>query len=203
MRTWWSAAAVFALVLLFPYLGSSQQTADPEQLVEQADHLAWLRNWSRAEPLYAQAQRLFAARNDHRNALYAEINTLRGQLPQLPVPEVSQRLAEYLDDPMVQSDQPLRLRTLVIKGETDTDLDPALAEQSWREAAEIASRLGESGWANRAEGELGLIAFLEGDISTSVIRLGRAWQVGEKSGDVASVVRWLTQFCHGCRELGP
>src|SRR5207253_7933351 len=104
MRTWWSAAALFTLVLLFPYSGSRQQTADPEQLVEQADHLAWLRNWSRAEPLYAQAQRLFAARNDHRNALYAEINTLRGQLPQLPVPEVSQRLAEYLDDPMVQSD---------------------------------------------------------------------------------------------------
>src|SRR5438105_13851583 len=117
MRTWWSAATVFTLVLLLPCSGSGQQTADPEQLVQQADHLAWLRNWSRAEPLYAEAQRLFVARNDRRNALYAEINVLRGELPQLPVPEVSQRLAEYLDDPMVQSDQRLRLRTLVIKGE--------------------------------------------------------------------------------------
>src|SRR5205085_7708646 len=118
MRTWWSAAAVFTLVLLLPCSGFSEQAADPEQLVEQADHLAWLRNWIRAEPLYSEARRLFVARNHHRNALYAEINTLRAQLPGLPVPEVSQRLAEYLDDPIVQSDQRLRLRTLVIKGET-------------------------------------------------------------------------------------
>jgi hypothetical protein len=84
------------------------------QLVQQADRLAWLKNWTRAEPLYGEAQRLFAARGDRRNALYAEINALRGQLPRLPVAEVSQRLAEYLDDPLVQSDARLRLRTLVI-----------------------------------------------------------------------------------------
>jgi hypothetical protein len=112
-----------------------------EQLIQQADRLSWLKNWTRAEPLYGEAQQLFAARGDRRNALYAEISALRGQLPRLPVAEVSQRLAEYLDDPLVRSDARLRLRTLVIKGETDTDLDPALAEQSWREAAEIAGSL--------------------------------------------------------------
>src|SRR5205814_1101584 len=136
------------------------------------------------------------------NAVYAEINRLRGQLPHLPVPEVSQRLSDYLDDPVVQSDDRVRLRCLAIKGETDTDLDPALAEQSWREASELAVRLGESAWANRAEGELGLVAFLEGDFSTSVIKLGRALQVAESNGDVASVVRWLTLFGHGYSELG-
>src|SRR5262249_54542059 len=149
-----------------------------------------------------EAQRLFTSRGDRRNALYAEINALRAQLPRRSVPEVSQRLTEYLDDPLVQSDARLHLRTLVIKGETDTDLDPGLAEQSSREAAEIAATLGDTAWANRADGELGLIAFLQGDISTSVIKLGRAVQVAEKNGDVASVVRWMTLFGHGFSELG-
>jgi hypothetical protein len=53
---------------------------------------------------------------------------------------VSRRLAEYLDDPLVQKDDRLRLRCLVIKGETDEDLDPSLAERSWREALEIATK---------------------------------------------------------------
>src|SRR2546422_693886 len=137
MKTRWFAVFVFAVLLILCTEASGQQ-ADPEKLVQQADRLSWLKNWTRAEPLYGEAQRLFAARGDRRNALYTEISALRGQLPRLPVLEVSQRLAEYLDDPLVQSDARLRLRTLIIKGETDTDLDPALAERSWREAAEIA-----------------------------------------------------------------
>ena len=145
---------------------------------------------------------LYAARGDRRNALYAEINRLRGDLPRLAVPDVSLRLAQYLEDPIVQSDDALRLRCLVIKGETDEDLDPFLAEQSWQEALEIAEQLGDAGWANRARGELGLVAFLLGDISTSVSRLGQAVAVAQASGDTVSLVRWLTLFGHGYVQLG-
>jgi CHAT domain-containing protein/Tfp pilus assembly protein PilF len=198
--SWCLGFALFGAVLCQPTF--AQTNADPQKLIEQAERLAWLKAWTRAAPLYAEAERLFTARGDRRNALYARINHLRGELPTRPVLEVSQQLAEYLDDPLVQSDARLRLRTLVIKGETDTDLDPALAEQSWREAAEIAGPLGETAWANRAEGELGLIAFLEGDISTSVIKLGRALQIAQTNGDSASVIRWLTLFGHGYSELG-
>ncbi|HXH23611.1 MAG TPA: hypothetical protein VNI78_00090, partial [Vicinamibacterales bacterium] len=125
----------------------------------------WLKAWSKAAPLYAEAEKLFAAGGDRRNVVYAQINQLRARLPSLPVPEVSARLAEYLADPIVQGDERLRLRCLVIKGETDTDLDPTLAEQSWREALALAERLGEEGWANRARGELGLVAFLQGNVN--------------------------------------
>jgi CHAT domain-containing protein/Tfp pilus assembly protein PilF len=180
----------------------AQNTPDPDKLLQDADRLAWLKNWTRAEPLYADAERLFTERGDQRNALYASVNELRAQLPRLSVPEVSQRLAEYLEDPIVQGDDRLRLRCLVIKGETDTDLDPFLAEQSWREALDIATKLADSAWVNRAEGELGLVAFLQGDISTSVIKLGRALQTAQSNGDLASVVRWLTLFGEGYSQLG-
>lgn len=105
---------------------SAQNTPDPDKLLQDADRLAWVKNWTRAEPLYADAEQLFAERGDRRNALYASVNKLRAQLPRLAVPEVSQRLAAYLEDPIVQTDDRLRLRCLVIKGETDTDLDPFL-----------------------------------------------------------------------------
>jgi CHAT domain-containing protein len=190
------------LCAILAYPASAQNIADPETLLMEADRLAWLKAWTRAAPMYVEAERLFAARGDRRNALYAQISHLRGELPRLAVPEVSERLAEYLEDPLVQADDRLRLRCLIIKGETDVDLDPALAEQSWREALAIAERLGEQAWANRARGELGLVAFLQGDVGASVIQLGQALKNAEATGDVPSVVRWLTLFGHGYVELG-
>src|SRR5215210_4270291 len=96
------------------------QDSDPHKLVAEADRLAWLRVWTRAEPLYAKAREAFIARGDERNALYSEVSQLRGQLPTLAVPEVSERLSDYLDNPLVQADERLRLRlrVLIIKGET-------------------------------------------------------------------------------------
>jgi CHAT domain-containing protein/tetratricopeptide (TPR) repeat protein len=179
----------------------AQSDADPQKLLAEADRLAWLRVWTRAEPVYEQARVAFVARGDKRNALYAEVNRLRGRLPTLPVPEVSERLGEYLDDPMVEGDERLRLRVLVIKAETDEDLDPALSQQSWTEALAIAEKLGDAGWANRARGELGLVAFLQGDTNTAIVNLGQAIKAAETSRDVSSVVRWLTLFGHGYVEL--
>ncbi len=196
------SAGFVLLAAALCYPASAQNTSDPEKLLQEADRLAWLKAWTRAAPLYADAERLFVARGDQRNALYARINNLRGQLPRLAVPDVSQQLAEYLEDPIVQKDDHLRLRTLIIKGDTDVDLDPVLAEQSWREALELAKKLGDAPWANRAEGELGLLAFLQGDINTAVIKLGQALKVTQSNGDVASQVRWLTLFGHGYFQLG-
>ncbi len=191
-------AAVF-LVLI----GSAGQSGpDPGALLREADRLAWLRAWSAAEPQFLQAQRLFAASGDERNALYAEVSAFRGALPRMAVPEASARLADYLEHPLVQADDRLRLRVLVIKGETDQDLDPTLAEESWREAQTLAETLGDAPWANRARGELGLVAFLQGDVGGAVVGLGQALKVAQSNGDVSSVVRWLTLFGHGYVQLG-
>ena len=178
------------------------QNTDAHKLLAEADRLAWLRVWTRAEPLYAQAREEFVRSADKRNALYAEVSQLRGRLPTLPVPEVSERLSAYLDDPIVQNDERLRLRVLIIKGETDEDLDPSLSQRSWTEALALAQKLGEAGWANRARGELGLVAFLQGDTNTAIVNLGQAIKVAETIGDTSSLVRWLTLFGHGYVELG-
>src|SRR4030095_11814665 len=81
------------------------------------------------EPLYAKAREPFIAAGDERNALYAEVSQLPGRLPTLPVPDASERLSEYLDNPIVRSDERLRLRVLVIKREPDEDLAPSLSQR--------------------------------------------------------------------------
>jgi len=73
------------------------------------------------------------------------------------VAEVSQKLAEILELPLAKSDDRIRLRCLVIKGETDEDYDVSLAERDWREALAIAIRLEDERWINRANGELGIV----------------------------------------------
>src|SRR5262245_33810876 len=70
------------------------QSTDPAKLLVEADRLAWLRVWASAEPLYAQAREEFAKAGDKRNALYAEVNHLRTQLPKLSIADVSERLSE-------------------------------------------------------------------------------------------------------------
>ena len=86
---------VGTLLALLQYSPTVAQVADSQKLLAEADRLAWLRVWTRAEPLYAKAREAFIAAGDERNALYAEVNRLRGQLPKLAVPEVSERLSEY------------------------------------------------------------------------------------------------------------
>jgi CHAT domain-containing protein len=194
------AAWLAAWILLAP--SAFAQPPDPAKLLEEADRLAWMKAWSKAEPLFAEATQLFEARGDHVQALHAKVGHLRAQLPRLAVPDVSRQFGELLDDPRVQGDDGLRLRVLVAKGETDEDLDPELARQSWQEAKSIAERLGDKATANRARGELGIVAALLGDISASIMHLGAALNVAQATNDTPSVVRWLTLSGRGFAEMG-
>src|SRR5437867_7388999 len=112
------------LVLVLTLLISSGSAALPAQdnpvvVLQEADRLAWLKNWSRAEPLFARAEQLFLDHGDQRNALYAMVGKLRGQLPRLSNQQASNQLSDLLGNPLVENDTQLRLRVLIVKGDTD------------------------------------------------------------------------------------
>jgi CHAT domain-containing protein len=175
---------------------------DLEKTLAEAERLAWLKNWTRAEPLFAEAERLFAARGDRRNELYCRISKLRGQLPHLANMDVSRVLGDLLIDPIVKSDQRLRLRCLVVKGDTDLDMDAALAERDWSEALALSKALGDKGWESRATGELGIITFLEGDTAGALIKLGTALKTAQATNDAGAELRYLTLVGNGMTEFG-
>ena len=52
---------VGVVLALFVCSPAFAQGKDPHKLLAEADRLAWLRVWTRAEPLYAEAREAFVA----------------------------------------------------------------------------------------------------------------------------------------------
>ncbi len=90
-----NVGVVLAFVLCSPALA---QVTDPHKLLAEADRLAWLRVWTRAEPLYAKAGEAFIASGDERNAIYAEVTS-----SSLPSPVSSSKASRRSDGSRVRA----------------------------------------------------------------------------------------------------
>jgi tetratricopeptide (TPR) repeat protein len=190
---------LFAIVLglaltALPLCGDAPEG---NRLLTEGERLAWLKNWQAAEPYFARAEAAFNKAGDARDALYSEISRLRGELPKLSLIKTSELLAEKLDDPLMAQDLRLRLRCLVVKGDVDLDLDAELAERDWTEALEIATKLKDEAWMNRATGELGIISFLDGDSRKATLMVAGALTKAQALKDVGAEVRYLTLIGEG------
>ena len=181
---------------------ASAQQEEGKRLLAEGDRLGWLRNWQAAEPFFEKAEALFQQRGDRRNELYAQISRIRGQLPRRGLFETSTFLDSLLDDPLLKTDTQLRLRCLTIKGDVDLDFDTDLAARDWTEVLSIAKTLQDSAWVNRANGELGVIAFLHGDYRTGTLQVMGALSQAQRLSDVGAQIRYLTLIGDGLIQLG-
>ncbi len=115
--------------------------------------------------------------------------------------DVSQMIQKELDQPATKADPELRLWCLVQKGYTDLEINAASAKRAWLEARTLADSLGEKQWEARAEGELGIIAFLEGDSKRASTMVGDALLSAMASGDLGGQVRTLEMLGNGFNEV--
>src|SRR5260370_26437780 len=113
--------------------------------------------------MYSRAESLFAARGDTSDQIYAHIGYIRTVAETIPMNEASHYFDEQLQTPLLKSDKRLRLWCLTSKGYTDLEINTATAKADWLDAHAISEELGEKQWAARANGELGIIAFLAED----------------------------------------
>ncbi len=178
----------------------AQQSTDPKVLLAVADHFYWLNNGPAAAPLYARAEKLFSERGDARNELHAKVGRLRSQAETMSFVDLSRFLNERLQNPILRADKKLRLWCLIAKGYTDIEIDYRAAKRDWLEAQDIAKSLGENQWVTRASGELGLIAFLEGNPGRAARLLGGALLSTMASGDTAGQIRFLELLGRGFEE---
>ena len=169
----------------------AKTSTDPQELLAEANRLYWLNNGTMAAPLYAKAEKLFAAQGDSRNELYAKVGRLRSEAETMSFVELSRILNEQLQNPIVRNDSRLRLWCLIAKGYTDLEIDYRASKRDWLEAQDIAKSLGEDQWVTRASGELGLIGFLEGNPGRAARLLGGALLSTMANGDTAGQVRFL------------
>ncbi len=178
------------------------QSEDPKVILAEAERLFWLDNWVKARPLYYRAEKLFTASGDARNAALARISRLRADADRTSYPEATQQLAKELENPVVANDPQVRLRCLIVKATIDLSIDPPSSAETWKEALHLAERLSEKRWIGRIQGELGIIAFLDGNSTEARSLMTQAIMTATANSDFAGQIRALSLIGVGLSELG-
>jgi len=94
---------------LHAVLEDREASTDPQVLLAEANRLYWLNNGSKAAPLYARAEKLFAYEGNARDELYAKVGHLRSEAETMSFVDLSSFLHEQLQKPMVRNDASLHL----------------------------------------------------------------------------------------------
>src|SRR5579875_1175391 len=153
-----------------------------------------------AAPLYERAETLFTSAHDARDALYAKIGVMRTS-DETSFPEISTFIASQLQTPLVQHDPFLRLWCLGVKGDADQETNVAAAEQDWNQVKTLATLLGQKEWANRATGELGIVAYLHGDYKQAAALMKATLVTAALEWDDGTEVRYLELVGNGMNGL--
>jgi CHAT domain-containing protein len=194
-RLWlWIAARVIAASVIAAAAGYAQT---PNELLSEADRLAEHGNWFGAAPLYAKAEREFQHAGDRRNALYARFGRLHREAESGSYRAVRDQVVRDLTDPTVEGDPQLKIRALALLGTIDLNLDTDAAGDDWKQLLEVATAAGDRKWQNRANGELGLVAGLRGNIGAAGSALYQAVMKAEQLGDTAGEVSLATWIANG------
>jgi hypothetical protein len=138
-------SAIHVSLLLIVCCSSVQsQENQARALLNQALHLADLYNWADAAPAFTQAETLFAAAGDERNALYARLGRIRANIERerRTLPTVSGQLAlELEENVLLRSDKELRMFAFIVKGDLDTETDTAAMRHDWQQVQALAREL--------------------------------------------------------------
>ena len=171
--------------------------ADPEALLSQADHYADVGNSVKAGPLYAQAELEFHARGDARREMYAKFGRLNREVQTGSYFAVQEEVEKDLLKPVVQNDPALKIRCLSLKGIIDLNVNTAAAQDDFSQIQALAKAIGDRKWENRASGELGIVAGVNGDIRGAAVGLVKAIQTAAALHDVAGQILFTTWLANG------
>lgn len=180
-----------------PCPGQPIIAAEPRQLLAQAEQLADAYNWYDAEPLYAEAEKGFDLAGDGRNALFARVSRLRGEMQIRALPGLVDEIDSILATDVAKADKPLQLRCLIVRGDVDLEIDAPAARDDWTSALALATELGDRKWQSRAKGELGMIAFLLGDTGSALSQVTQALIAATATSDVGAQIRYYSAIATG------
>lgn len=193
-----------SLVALLALMAAPHPSAGPqirsEDSIARARHFAWLNNWSEAARVLERLKATGRFNGDESTALFARAVEIRGNIEALPLPSAASDLASMLSSGAAQGD--LRLQILAMKGDIEFQYNLPAAEKTWTEVRALASQLGSAAWESRAGGELGCIAFLNGEVFTALRMVATAYLEAEMRGDIAAQIKRLTALGEGLAEFG-
>jgi CHAT domain-containing protein len=190
---WHTAFKMGAIWLLV----QSTYGADPDALVSQADHFAEVGNSVKARPLYAEAEKEFRSRGDTKKELYAKFGRLHRDVESGSYSTVAEELERDLANPIVRDDPALKIRALSVKGIIDLNLNTAAAQDDFTQIKALATSIGDRKWENRASGELGIVAGVNGDVGAAAVALLKAISTAGALKDVAGQISFSTWLANG------
>src|SRR5579875_2490627 len=185
------------LLLFMAVLAHAANATDADALLARADDLVEVGNSVKARPLYAEAEREFHARGNTRKELYAKFGRLHRDVETGSYAAVAQEVERDLQNPVVQSDPMLKIRGLALKGVIDLNINTAGAQDDFSQIAAIAKSIGDQKWENRAAGQLGIVAGVNGDIGTAAVALVKAIATAEALHDVEGQIWFSTWLANG------
>jgi len=200
-RVYRPSMVVILLLVAVPRSSVSPETPR-EDTLQEARRLAWLNNWTEAAQVLDRLERSGLKPADEASALFFKAARIRGNIESMSLPEAAGELASMLASIPAKQDSDLRLQLLAIKGDIEFQYNLPAAQKTWEETKQLASSRGHSMWEARAEGELGTIAFLNGEIFTATKLVTGAVLRAELSGDVAAQIRYRTALGEGFAEYG-
>jgi CHAT domain-containing protein/tetratricopeptide (TPR) repeat protein len=173
---------------------------NPSERLALANAYAKLGNWEAAGPIFHQLDKRFTADGDARNAMFAHVSTLEADIETSNLQQASDELSKILKQPQVQRDLALKQRCLEVKGRVDLNRDGVSARPSFEELERVASARDDKDAASRASGELGVLAFLDGNSHEALKRILGALALATLRSDAGAEIRYLSLLGQGMVE---
>ncbi len=185
--------AGLCLLALIPTAFAQSVRTEPDAMLRQALHYADLYNWADSGPFFAKAEKLYGAKGDVRNALYAHIGVIRATMERRSLPRTSEELSRELGtNPLLQGDASLRMFCFSVKGDIDGEIDAAPMKRDWEEVRSLAAGFRDTKWRNRATGEIGFAEFMEGQMDAARAHVAGALIQATRTHDVGAQIRYLS-----------
>jgi hypothetical protein len=96
----------------------------------------------------------------------------------------------------------LKIRALEILGVIDLNQNTQAALNDWTELLTTAKSAGDAKWVNRANGNLGIVAGMNGDIGSAAKGLFQGLGTAEKLGDIPGELTFGTWLANGMSNNG-
>jgi CHAT domain-containing protein/tetratricopeptide (TPR) repeat protein len=113
------------------------------------------------------------------------------------LPGLVEEIDSILATDVANGDKALQLRCFIVRGDVDLEIDAPAARDDWAAALALATELGNRRWQNRAQGELGMIAFILGDTGTALSQVTQALVAANNTGDVGAQIRYYAAIATG------
>lgn len=99
---------------------------------------------------------------------------------------------ELATNTLLQSRPDLRMFAWIVKGDIDSETFTASMREDWEHVRQLAQQLGDAKWENRADAQLGLAAFYDGDTEAAALKVATAVQTARQLGDIGAQIRYLS-----------